>query len=90
MNIEFYTKHFHLTDEVPFLLFQENNKSVNKIFQRFWSQSQVTELKKFDRDARPLLTMRVDFIWRMDPKNSITFSHSDFGITFLVQLCPQR
>ena len=24
INIEFHTKHFHFTDEVPFLLFQEN------------------------------------------------------------------
>ena len=34
INIRFYTKNFHFTDEVPFLLSREN-KSENKIFQMF-------------------------------------------------------
>ena len=41
INIELYTKHFHFTDEVLFLLSQENKSSKQNISKVLVSQSQA-------------------------------------------------
>ena len=53
INIEFYTKYFHFTHEVPVYCWKKriSKQNISKVLVSRW---QVTELKKADRDTRQI------------------------------------